>query len=473
MELGIFHLRKHLSIEHRFGIELAQKILAIPELRGLSQRDTSGVVNTLDRVFRGPYNPHGDINNLKRVLTHVRGTLKKQNPLQAKIGSSITASDALTVNGSKRFPDIVSFLTEVEHLAAQKSTKLSIPQLEHINKKHHHMLLAELESALVEKLTNYNADEIHTLFLDNEDIGYLPDRIEYFELIYDRKKYQAATFTEVFEFVRSILSGISSVKDCQNAFHRMSLRLHFDDGVLETRELAYFLCGVLEFKNDVYFLNNRLWYKASDEFINLMEQELDNIECIDPDMIGIEVWNKDKYPTEKDFNTAHKALIVMDRRLVKITTEKGGIEFCDLLRSNPGTVDLIHVKNDTGAALRALFAQGFVSAKLFAESNEFRTKVYSGNLKGDGPKLGSKDLTALKNLNKRHRREIKVVFAIFDDTKSHSVDPKATATSKILNGTLSTFAKVDLLDRVTNLRAMGYGVALSRIKPYPTKKHVK
>lgn len=99
--VGHIHLRKHCQIEHRFGIELARRILAVPELRGLSQRDTGGVVNALDRVFRGLYNPQGDINNLKRVLTHVRGTLQKQNPLQAKIGRSIRASDALTVNGSK------------------------------------------------------------------------------------------------------------------------------------------------------------------------------------------------------------------------------------------------------------------------------------------------------------------------------------------------------------------------------------
>lgn len=227
--VGHIHLRKHLSVEHRFGIELAQRILAIPELRGLSQRDTSGVVNALDRVFRGPYNPHGDINNLKRVLTHVRGTLKKQNPRQATIGRSISASDALTVNGRKQFSDIVTFLVEVERLMKHETPRISIPQLEHINKKHHNALLSELESAMVEKLRHYNADETHTLFLDNEDIGYLPDRVVLFELIYKRRKIEAVTFVGVFEYVRSLLSDIPSKTDRQDAFRRMNLRLHFDD----------------------------------------------------------------------------------------------------------------------------------------------------------------------------------------------------------------------------------------------------
>lgn len=223
----------------------------------------------------------------------------------------------------------------------------------------------------------------------------------------------------------------------------------------------------------MYFLNNKLWYRASDEFIKLIENELDNIECLDPTMIGLKEWDKSKFPVEKEFNKAHKDLLVMDFRLVQIADEKGSIEFCDLLRSTPETVELVHVKHDTGAALRALFAQGFVSAKLYAESSEFRSKVYRGKLTGSGSAFTKKDLATLKALNKRQRREIKVVFAIFDDTKSHIVAPTATTTSKILNGTLSTFAKVDLLDRVTNMRAMGYGVAVSRIKPYPKKKHGK
>ena len=345
--VGYIHLRKHLSIEHRFGIELAQRILAIPELRGLSQKDTSGVVNTLDRVFRGFYNPQVDVNNLKRVLTHVRGTLKKQNPLQATIGSSIRASDALTVNGSKRFQDIISFLIEVQRLMTNQTQKISIPQLEHINKKHHQTLLVALELAMVEKLVHYSPDETHTLFLDNEDIGYLPDRVMFFELLYNRRKYQADTFVEVFEYVRDLLCDISATTDRQNAFYGMSLRLHFDDNATETRALSFFICGDIEYKNDVYFLNNRLWYRASDEFIKLMENELDNIEYLDPSAIGLKEWDKLKYPTEKDFNTAHKDLLVLDRRLVKISGEKGGIEFCDLLRTTPKMVELLHVKQDT------------------------------------------------------------------------------------------------------------------------------
>ncbi len=468
--VGHFHLRKHLTIEPRFGIDLAQRILSLPELRGLAQRDTSGIVNTMDRIFRGPYNPMGDINNLKRVLTHVRGTLQKTNTLQATVGRSIQASDALTVNGSKTFDDIIKFLIQVDTLWARGKVKLTIPQLEYINKRTNSALLHQLELQLVLMLSRYNPDETHSLFLDNEDIGYLPDRVVRYELLHNRQKYEANTFVEVFEHVRDLISSLDTNDEKVEAFHRMNLRVYFDDENTESRSLSYFICGDIQYNNDVYFLNHQLWYRASGEFLNIMNAELDNIECMDPSKLKLKEWDRSKYQEEKDFNAAHKNLLVMDRNLVKVRDEKGGIEFCDLLGVLPDEIQLIHVKRETGAALRALFAQGFVSARLYSESEEFRAKIHTGKLEYRNEALKKNDLGKLHDLKKRHRREMKVIFAIFDDTKSHAVDSKATTTSEVLKGTLSTFAKVDLLDRVTTIRAMGYGVAVCRIKPYPKIK---
>jgi hypothetical protein len=71
--------------------------------------------------------------------------------------------------------------------------------------------------------------------------------------------------------------------------------------------------------------------------------------------------------------------------------------------------------------------------------------------------------------------EMHIIFAVFDEKPSHTVAPSASLTSEVLKGALTTFAKVDLLDRVTNMRAMGYEVAVCRIKPYaemkPRRKH--
>ena len=66
-----------------------------------------------------------------------------------------------------------------------------------------------------------------------------------------------------------------------------------------------------------------------------------------------------------------------------------------------------------------------------------------------------------------YKREMKVIFAVFDNKKAHAVEPNAKLTTEKLNGTLTTFAKVGLLERVNSIRSMGYSVAVTRIRPYP------
>lgn len=468
--VGHIHLRSHVPIEHRFGIELAQRVLALANLRGLVQRDTSGVVNTIDRGFRAKYNPKGDLNNLRRVLKNVRGAFEKKDPLYKKIGSSIHASDALSVSGRKDFQAILSFLIELENVWRAAPRQITIPQLEHINKKAHGPLMDDLEAQLVAELAAYEADTSQSLFLDNRDIGFLPDRASGFQLLHGGDAIDAASYQDVLAQVRDVLSEVKAT-DRRAVFRDLRLQVDFEEGYSETRSLFYFLCGDITCKGDVYFLDNEEWFRASDEFITALTKELDNIECIDPATLGLLEWS---HKDEDEFNTAHTTFCVLDRRLVKIAGERGGIEFCDLLANHNGRVQLIHVKSESGAALRALFAQGFVSAQLYNLDTEFQDKVHAADLqqsKGGG--LSSAAKKQLAALAGRHLREITIVFAIHDDTPSHTVPAGSTVTSEVLKGTLSTFSKADLLNRATDLRAMGYEVAVCRIRPYPTAKGAK
>lgn len=468
--VGHIHLRSNVAIEHRFGIELAQRMLALANLRGLVQRDTSGVVNTIDRGFRAKYDPKGDLNNLRRVLKNVRGAFAKKDPLYKDIGSSIHASDALSVNGRKDFTGVLTFLIRLENVWLAAPKQLSIPQLEHINKKAHGPLMDALEAQLIAELVAFDADTSQSLFLDNRDIGFLPDRATAYHLIRQGNSTAAASYQEVLEHVRDSLSQAKPA-DRRATYRDLRLQVDFEEGFSETHLLSYFLCGDITCKGDVFFLDNEEWFRASEEFIAALTKELDNIECVDPAALGVLEWN---HKDEDTFNNDHTKLCVLDRRLVKVAGEKGGIEFCDLLANNNGRVQLIHVKSDSGAALRALFAQGFVSAQLYNLDAEFQTKVHTGDLqqsKGSGVSSAAKQQLAA--LADRHLREITIVFAIHDSTASHSVAIGANVTSKVLKGTLSTFAKADLLNRATDLRAMGYEVAVCRIRPYPTPKKAK
>ncbi len=465
--LGHIHLRKNLTIEHRFGIDIAEKIISLSELRGLAQKDTSGIVNSLDRVFRGRYNPNGDINNLKRVLTHVRGQLRKENQFFETIGKTIQASDALSVNGTKSFPEILEFLLKIEELYNSSEHTIVIPQLEFIDKKFYHDLLIALDNQLLESICNYNTED-NTLFIDNEYMGYLPDRIVKYQLFYNRTFHECDTYEEVFTSAKTILDEIAH-NERTDAFNKMNLKVIFEDEHYEKRELFYFICGDVTYQNEVYFINNKFWYKASEEFVRKLNGEIDNIEFISPENLGMIEWDIHQYPREDEFNINNTAFICLDKRLVSVEAERGGIEFCDLLKQNGDQIIIVHVKKDCGAALRGLFAQGFVSAKLYDEDTEFKTKVHNADLRRIGIDLTDDQLSVLLSMSQKHKRQMKIVYAMFDDTQSHSVTPTLSSTSAMLNGTLSTFAKVDLLERVNSIRAMGYEVAVTRIKPYPVR----
>lgn len=474
--IGHVHLKTATKIEHRFGIELAERILSLPELRGLAQKDTSGSVIALDRVFQGIYNPVGDLSNLKRVLKLVRGTLGKKNPHYISIGHSIQASDALTVNGTKSFQGVIDFLVKVEKLAQSATKQIKIPQLSQIDRKSNASLLEALDDELVQTLRDYSPDTTINLFLDNEQVGYLPDRVTQYDLVYDRHKYTAETFQGVFQHVSDLLKQTSDLQAALQAYQKMHLRVTFDDGVYDKQALAFFVCGDVVYKNDVYFITNARWYRPSEEFLKTLDSELDNIEYIDATALGLLPWDVSNYHgqnAEKDFNQAHKNLVVLDRKLVKVDEQKGGIEFCDLLNDGNGKARLVHVKHACGAELRALFAQGAVSAELYANSEQFREKVHSAHFIGNGSTIGKTTRSVLRGFSGRPRREFVVVYAVFDDSKSHPAFPNATTTSKALAGTLTTFAKVDLLARARAIREMSYGIGVTRIKPFSTTKGAK
>jgi len=344
--LAHIHLKKVLDIEHNFGIVIAEKILSLPELRGLAQKDTSGVVNALDRVFRGRYNPNGDVNNLKRVLTHIRGKLSAQNRFYEAVGKSIQASDALSVNGTKDFADIIRFLACVHEIWGYPERGLRIPQLEFINKKFYPDLLETLVEELVAAICDYSPEE-NSLFLDNDLIGYLPDRVTKYQLMFNRQKYDCDTYADVFGQAASILRGFDRTERV-DTFQRMNLRLFFDDDHQETKEFFFFVCGDVTYDNDVFFINNKHWYKASDEFVSRLDAEIDNIEFIMPEKLHLSEWDA-RFANEGSYNEGQQIYVCLDRKLVRVAAERGGIEFCDLLREEGDGVFVLHVKNSCGA----------------------------------------------------------------------------------------------------------------------------
>lgn len=470
--VGHIHLRKHIETRYQFGVELAKRILSEEELRSLAQRDTGGNVNAIDRHFRGRYSPKNDVNNLRRILRNVRGQLSKtKNPLAKKIGSSIQGTDALSVNGSKTFDDILMFLLAVEELWQKGKDSIVIPALEQLDKKAHASRIKELKATLIDDLVNYDPDGPQLLFLEGETRDVFNDETTTWKLRAGKWNQGANSTAEVFEHVRDRLKQFATAQERLEAFDALKLRIDYDDGEYEDEELFRFICGDVVHDNENYFLDHRAWFHASDAYLKLLTAQLDNIECIDANALGLNEWDKATYPDEDRFNISHKNFVLLDKRLVTVPGEKG-IEFCDLFGEALAKTCLIHVKEANGAELRALFAQGSVSGTLYSEVGKFREMVHASKFtvrKGVAA-LTNAEQKLLTELKSKHIHELTVVYAVRDETKSHVVGPGAKLTSECFDGTLSTFAKVDLLNHCQTLRGIGYRVAMVRIRPHPQPK---
>jgi len=476
--VGYIHLRKQVEIVYQFGVELAKRILTEDELRSLAQRDTGGNVNAIDRHFRGRYRPKNDVNNLRRILKNVRGQLSKaNNPHVKSIGSSIQGTDALSVNGSKTFEEILQFLSAVDKLWQKGKDRIIIPSLAQLDKKVHAKLIEELKSKLIEHLVNYKEDEPQMLFLEGEQRDIFNNETTKWKLHAGRWSQEAESIVEVFGHIRDHLKQLPDAQQRLGAFDALKLRIEYDDDIAEDATLFRYICGDIVHNNNIYFLDHQSWYHASDAYVKALDTQLDNIECIDSAVLGLNEWDKNMYEDEDAFNSSHANFILLDKRLVKLPKETG-IEFCDLFGQSGAKLCLIHVKEANGAELRALFAQGSVSATLYSEVEGFKKIVHDSgfSIRGDVPELTDIQKASLAELKKKQVRELTVVYAILDETKSHTVAPGATLTSHHFSGTLSTFAKVDLLNHCQTLRSMGYGVALTRIRPHPAiqiKKPIK
>lgn len=468
--LGHLALRADNEVEQRFGSVLAEKILSLLELRGLIQKDTSGVVMRLDRVFRGRYNPTGEIDNLRRILSTVRGSLDKTNKLYAKIGRSIQAGNALTVNGTKSFEELFKFLIQVVKLEKSKKKLITIPQLEHIDKKSNAPLVSALDIELVRLLTNYKANGAASVYIDGEDARYLPDVVKTYQILDGHGKHvSVTTYQDLLEQVADILTGLKTV-DRTTAYERMRLKITALDESTDARPLSHFISADVVHKNESYFVNSQLWYRADSAFLKHVDEELDNVTCLPPTTFKLISWDTAKYSGtggENRFNTEcckKGGHLLLDCRTVRIPGEKGPIELCDILVDQASIVSLIHVKKANGAGLRELFAQGLVSADLYRDS-QFRELVHGAELT-DKETLTAAEKAQLAGLKNRQRREFRIIYAIFDDTPANKMAAGAVTTSKVFRGTLTPFAKVDLLDRVQSIRRMGYSdVAVVRIAP--------
>ncbi|WP_327038019.1 DUF6119 family protein [Micromonospora maris] len=185
------------------------------------------------------------------------------------------------------------------------------------------------------------------------------------------------------------------------------------------------------------------WYEIGDRHRDFLRQEIAEI-LGRPSDIALPPWTKD-LEDEDAYNRAaarrDHSLVLLDKKLLRTTQHRRGIEACDLL--GPGG-ELIHVKRAKGSSqLSHLFTQGIVSYEALRYQQDARTRFLDAvRRQPNGRDLG------------QDFRPTKVVYAI------------ALRTGRTVTvNSLFTFAQVALYQAMKALRNEGVEVNVIAIPP--------
>ena len=133
------------------------------------------------------------------------------------------------------------------------------------------------------------------------------------------------------------------------------------------------LYAEIELEDQKYILNGGSWYRVDADFVSKTNRDFEEIPrsslSLPPYCGGGEgYYNQTVAATQAD-----RYFLLDDKKKVFHGGGHGQVEICDLFSSNR---ELIHIKRyGKSSVLSHLFAQGFVSGKLFQLDKEFRRKV--------------------------------------------------------------------------------------------------
>lgn len=192
--------------------------------------------------------------------------------------------------------------------------------------------------------------------------------------------------------------------------------------------------------NETFVLAEGSWWRVDADYRQQVNDAAlaiptSNLSC---PAFDLEEWEVDYNQRLRDHAPADRALI--DRATVKFAHESGRVEPCDIFTADG---EFVHVKRGWlgSETLSHLLAQGYVSARLFGRSREFRAFL-RGQLGGNAR------LIRLTGDDHPDTRRFTVTFGI----ATHRQNPDAT--------TLPFFARNLLVQIAPQIQEMGYRLEL-------------
>ncbi|MGT2618520.1 TIGR04141 family sporadically distributed protein [Photobacterium damselae] len=362
------------------------------------------------------------------------------------INKSIGVTTFLSVSGGDsvysfsklaEFSDLPSISQSLINYYSEDSYKANFSWVDNIRRLKNDTKKAELDDKLREQVESKNAANL--AITAPEVISW--DKVIGFSFTHFRNTiYPTLDIDDYFNCLDSDRLTLSALKS-----HK--LYVHQDN----TSEVNYSLYKSFYFevidRNSIYILFSGDWFEVDNDYIELLNEQLDLIDISSLDFPTVHIWShdgKNKIESEGSYNERTALLrsyYLLDKKTIKSRTTTSPIELCDLLTDEK---QFIHVKHKKGGSsgLSHLFSQGYVAAEVVLSDREFRKKA---RRKLQSIKYGLNNLIPLDHINSH---EYEVIFLILGEDNS------------TVKSSLPFFSKINLVKAYENLTQKGFKVTI-------------
>jgi uncharacterized protein (TIGR04141 family) len=421
--------RHHLNpfaLEENFGFKVVINSADPTQIRKIEKRTINqNPISSIDQLTRTSTLDAFRVDYYTDLVSKIRASSKV-----AEFGSIIDGRDSLQIaveSTPQAFPPLLRRCLQAYGATTYREYFPNIDNLSAVNDR---ALLTALDDQLVDRLNEGNFDRTWASMpeiLFDDDFG---------AFVYSARdsaaRYHDVELTDC--LAKYSTKGRTFTK---NDLDRDYVYVRSADGETTPRWRVWkCLYSELRHGDDEYVLVDGSWFRVKGDFIHRLNEQ---IAQIPRNTYNFPNWAQ--HTREGDYLLSLEGagiaqLLVLDQDLIRLEGQSP-IEFCDVLLD--GTV-FVHLKRYGGSdVLSYLFDQGRVSARLFLSERSFRVAAQE--------KCGT--ATSFPIVDSPNARDYTIAYLI----GSKHADAQ----------TLPLFARIVLLDALTDLRNYGYNVTLGFI----------
>lgn len=420
------------KLEMGFGLRVTLNEVDPAKLKLVDSRK----IDTTTRQKRVLFNHDSPLSNFEFDLDEDMLNLIAGHPSDSTLGRKLSGSDSLSLTGDYSFTEVGKKCGDLLASFDKQAYKADFGFIDHMRVVKDKDLIAELDNLLFDAVEKRSREKILLAYPEIDNWN----QIEHFKFCYQWKPqvFEEVNLANFYTFLDKVGGVEKGDLDAVSI-----LGLDHDNKAVTKRHTAYDYCVIeVDHKGKRYILSMRRWFEVAKEFVEEVENYVNEIEEITTPNFLPPMKQRQK---EGDYNSEVAAartgnLVLLDCKNFRLKG-RSQVEVCDLLSSSG---EFISVKKYYGSqTLSHLFSQNYVSSTLLhdqAEYREYIIKQCPKNWKLPFQKIGRPEAD-----------KITFVYAI------------ATKSSQKLASSLPFFSKVNLRQAKKNIERLGYKVRLYKI----------